>query len=164
MIQSNRNLYAILTWCLLPGFFSAPAQQESYTPQETPQTVREDFSENELQSFVKVNEKILKIQEESEQKMIHAIEAEGMSLDRFTEILESQRNPERETNASEAELVSFNKAAQFIINESQKTQTQLIATLEEEGIDVNTYHDILYAYQQSPNVQDKIHKIEQERN
>lgn len=157
-------MYAILTLCLLPGFYCATAQQQSYTPEETPQTVREDFSQNELESFVKVNEKILRIQEESEQKMLQAIETEGMSLERFTEILESQRNPERETNASEAELASFNKAAQFIINESQKTQMQLVATLEEEGIDVNTYHDILYAYQQSPNVQDRIHRIEQERN
>lgn len=166
MLKINRNLVqGMLAFSFFLVLYQARAQQQqSYQQQEIPETIREDFSQKELQSFVKANEKIMLIQQESEQKMLKAIEDEGMTVDRFTEILESQKNPEKESNASEQELQSFNKVAQFIINESQKTQMQLMTTLEQEGMDVNTYQDILYAYQQSPNVQDKIHKIEQEKN
>lgn len=163
--NSIKKTAGLLVFCLVLLSTTVIAQQEpQMQPEETTDSIREDFTEKELESFVKANEKIIQIQQESEQKIVKAIEDEGLSVERFTEILEAQQNPGKDVNASAEELQSFNKAAQVIITEGQKAQMQLLETLQQEGIDVDTYHDILYAYQQSPNVQDKIHKIEQERN
>lgn len=121
--------------------------------------VREDFSDDELKSFVKANEKVMAIQTEAEQKMIKAIEDEGLTLDRFNAILEEQRDPQRGTETSADELKSFNNAAQVILDENARVEQRMVSTIEQEGIDVETYKQIMLAYQQSPAIKTKVNKM-----
>jgi hypothetical protein len=120
---------------------------------------REDFSDKELRSFVKANEKVMAIQQESEQKMVNAIEGEGLTVERFHEILQSQRDPGSATAASAEELSSFNNAAQVIIEESRKAEGKMETSIKDAGIDIETYKEIMLAYEQSPDVQSKINKL-----
>lgn len=157
MFQCNKNIpFKWLVLGFLFGAFQVMAQEP--VPQEQ-QQARVDFSENELKSFVKANERIMEIQQESQQKMLKVIEEEGLTLERFNEILESQQDPQKQTNASEQEMQSFNNAAEFIIVEGQKVEQQLITTIEEEGLDVGTYQEILLAYQQNAGIQERVNKM-----
>lgn len=146
-----------------PGFETQQQQteqQESQQPETQPSIqLRNDFSDTELKSFVKVNEKVTVIQKESEQKMIKAIEDKGLTVNRFNEILELQRDPQKKTDASQEELTSFNSAAQVIIEENQKLEKQMTTSIEEEGMDIDTYKEIMIAYQQNPTIQSKINKL-----
>ena len=112
-----------------------------------------------FQSFIKANEKVVLIQEESEQKIVKTIEDEGLSVDRFNEILESRQNPEKKIDTSPEEITSFNSAAQVIISENRKTEEQMIILIEQEGIDVGTYQEIMIAYQQNPEIQKKVNDL-----
>jgi hypothetical protein len=153
-----RNSLAVLLFgfiCFLPT--AAIWAQES-TP-EPSVGIREDFSDDELKSFVKANEKVMAIQMESEQKMIEAIEDEGLTVERFNEILEQQRDPSRGTETSPEELTSFNNAAQMILQENDKIEKQMTTSVEEEGIDIATYKQIMVAYQQRPDLQARVHEI-----
>ena len=131
--------------------------QDTITPPST--ALREDFSDDELKSFVSANEKVMTIQMEAEQKMIKAIEDEGLTLDRFNQILEEQRDPQRGTKTSPDELKSFNNAAQVILAENARIEKQMASSIEDEGIDVETYKQIMVAYQQSPTVQSRVNKM-----
>ena len=141
--------------CLLPV---AAAWGQDATP-EPSVTLREDFSDDELKSFVKANERVMAIQMEGEQKMIKAIEDQGLTLDRFNQILEEQRNPTSETESTEQELKSFNNAAQAILQENARIEQQMTASIEEEGIDADTYQQIMLAYQQNPSIQSRVNKM-----
>lgn len=121
--------------------------------------IREDFSDVELRSFVKANEKVSAIQQQAEQKMIKAIEDEGLSVERFHEILEQQRDPSRTTETPVDELASFNNAAQVILDENERIEKQMTASIEDEGIDIETYKQIMLAYQQSPAIKTKVNKM-----
>lgn len=144
--------------CLLPA--SKAFAQEPETPPVPPSVqMREDFSDDELKSFVKANEKVMAIQLDGEQKMISAIEEEGLTVNRFHEILEQQRDPQKGGETSPDELKSFNNAAQVILEENAKIEEEMTSTLEEEGIDVETYQQIMLAYQQSPAVQERVNKL-----
>ena len=157
--------------CLQPvaTVWAQEAEQQETEQRETDQDIspapqpsiemREDFSDNELKSFVKANEKVTVIQMEAEQKMIKAIEDEGLSIERFNEILEQQRDPSRVGEPSVEELQSFNQAAQAILEENAKIEKQMTTSIEEEGIDIETYKQIMLAYQQSPAVQDRVNKM-----
>ena len=125
--------------------------------------VRDDFSDDELKSFVKASKKITSIQMETEQKMIKAIENEGLTVDRFHQILEQQRNATSGTETSAAELKSFNNAAQAIIQENRKVEQQMTASIEDEGIDIETYNQIMVAYQQNPGIQRKVDNLLEEQ-
>lgn len=151
---------ALSAWgllCLMSfACLSAVAQD---TTQQPSAEMRADFSDAELQSFVKANEKVMAIQLEAEQNMIKAIEDEGLTLDRFNRILEQQRDPERGSETSEEELKSFNDAAQVILLENARVEKQMTTSIEEEGIDIETYKQIMVAYQQNPVIQGKINKM-----
>ena len=156
--KKTRNAFALMLFgfmCLLP----AAAVWAQETSPEPSVGIREDFSDDELKSFVKANEKVMAIQMESEQKMIKAIEDEGLTVERFNEILEQQRDPSRSSETSAEELASFNNAAQIILQENEKIETQMTTSVEEEGIDIATYKQIMVAYQQRPELQTRVHEI-----
>jgi len=141
-------------------FGCATAASAQDTVPQPSNNMRSDFSDDELKSFVKANEKVMAIQMEGEQKMIKAIEDEGLTLDRFNKILEEQRDPQRtETETSPDELKSFNSAAQVILEENAKIEKQMSSTIEEEGIDIETYKQIMLAYQHNPAVQTRVNKM-----
>ena len=148
--------FALLMIVSLPATLKA----QDTVPQQQPSTeMRADFSDDELKSFVKANEKVMAIQMEGEQKMIKAIEDEGLSLDRFNQILEQQRDPQRGTETSQEELKSFNNAAQVILEENARIEKQMSSSIEEEGIDIETYKQIMVAYQQNRAIQSRVNKM-----
>ncbi|MTI28001.1 DUF4168 domain-containing protein [Fulvivirga kasyanovii] len=126
---------------------------------QSPTQVRDDFSKDELESFVDAYEEVQVIQEESDKQVMTAIESGDLTMERFNEILAQQQDPGKVSDASAEEMAAFNSAAQTIIKERQKVEMQMVDAIEEEGIDINTYQEIMIAYQQSPKVQKKINKI-----
>ena len=157
---------ALCTWVLV-GFISLTPIAGIWAQDSLPQPsteMREDFSDNELESFVKANEKVMEIQTEAEEKMIKAIEDEGLTLDRFNAILEEQRDPQRGTETSADELKSFNTAAQAILQENTRVEKEMTTTIEAEGIDIETYKQIMLAYQHNPVIQDRVNKLVKPQN
>lgn len=153
-------LLLCLTCLICTATVSAQQTDEQAVPSQAPSIeMREDFSDGELKSFVKANEKVTVIQMEAEQKMIKAIEDEGLSVERFNAILEQQRDPTRGSETSAEELQSFNKAAQTILEENEKIEKQMTTSIEEEGIDIETYKQIMLAYQQNPDIQNRVNKM-----
>lgn len=160
--MKKRNLAnAMLGWMLFAFICIIPvATVSAQAPAQEPSVgIREDFSDDELTSFVKANEKVSVIQMEAEQKMIKAIEDQGLSVERFNQILEQQRDPSRSTETSADELESFNNAAQEILEENARIEQEMTSSIEEEGIDIETYKQIMLAYQQSPKVQDRVNSM-----
>ena len=121
--------------------------------------LRDDFSDEELKLFIKANKKVSMLQAETEQKMTKVIEDEGLTVERFNQILEQQRDPSRASETSADELQSFNNAAQVILEENTRIEKEMTSSIEEEGIDIETYKQIMVAYQQNPDVQSRVNKL-----
>lgn len=157
---------AILGWLVIGLIYILPIAQASAqdTTSQPSTAIREDFSDDELKSFVKANEKVMAIQMEAEQNMVKAIEEEGLTVDRFHQILEEQRDPQRGTETSAEELKSFNNAAKVILEENAKVEEQMTTSIEEQGIDIETYKQIMLAYQQSPAIQSRVNGMVRDGN
>lgn len=123
--------------------------------------VREDYSDAELESFVNANEKVASIQQETEEKIIGKIEENGLTVDRFNQILQSQQDPsmKESVQATAEELAAFNTVAQSIVDENQKVRKQIESSIQEEGLNLATYEEMMVAYQYSPKVQERVHKL-----
>ncbi len=154
-ISSKVPIRLLVLFALLPEG-SIMAQDPTVQPSVE---IRDDFSDNELKSFVKASKKITTIQMETEQKMVKAIESAGLTVDRFHQILEEQRNPHGGTRTSAEELKSFNSAAQTIIHQNKEIEERMATSIEEEGIDIQTYNQIIVAYQQNPAIQTRVDKF-----
>ena len=156
----NEN-HVLLFPMLFIGAMLLLSAQGAWAQEPTQPTVevREDFSDKELKLFIKANEKVTAIQAETEEKMTKVIEDEGLTVERFNEILEMQRDPAKRTETPPEELTSFNNAAQVIIKENQKIEQQMAVSIEKEGINLDTYKEIMVAYQQSPKVQSRVNEL-----
>ncbi|NJN56399.1 MAG: DUF4168 domain-containing protein [Leptolyngbyaceae cyanobacterium SL_5_9] len=93
--------------------------------------------------------------------MLQIVEGQGLTPDRFNEIAEAQQNPEAapETEISEAELQSFEQAANEITTVRQQTQARFQEAVQSEGLEVEQFNQILAAVQQDPALQQEVEQI-----
>ena len=168
MYTLKLNAFAgkVLTLFLAATFFfsiNAMAQVPMQEGQQQ-QEVNTDFSDEELEDFVAVYVKASEIQQENETAMMQAIEEEDLELQRFNEILTARQNQEsvQDIDATVEELAAFNKAAEKIMQVQQEAQTEINKLIEDE-IGAEKYQQIAIAYQQSPEIQQKVNEMLQEK-
>ncbi|MGF1635723.1 MAG: DUF4168 domain-containing protein [Cyclobacteriaceae bacterium] len=134
----------------LPG---APA-----APQEN---IKTDFSDKDLMEFIECNKKLAVIQQESQVNMINAIESESLTVERYNEIMQvKQGNAEGVDEPSSTENEAFDKATEVVMVEQQKMSQVIEETVEKE-MGVEKFQNIYLAYQQDPNVKEKIESLMQ---
>ncbi|MDF9800237.1 TRAP-type mannitol/chloroaromatic compound transport system substrate-binding protein [Catalinimonas alkaloidigena] len=126
------------------------------------QPVKEDFTDEELKTFIQANKSVVQVQQAAEQKMMQAIEETDMDVNRFNEIATAQQDPQADAEASAEEMATFNEAAQKVMAVQRETQSEIAAAVEEEGMEFNEYRQIMMAYQNSPKVQEQITKLIEE--
>ncbi|MEK6476276.1 DUF4168 domain-containing protein [Catalinimonas sp. 4WD22] len=126
------------------------------------QPVKENFTDEELKTFIQANKSVVQVQQAAEQKMIQAIEETEMDVNRFNEIATAQQDPQADAEASADEMATFNEAAQKVMNVQRETQSEIAAAVEEEGMEFDEYRQIMMAYQNSPKVQQQITKLIEE--
>lgn len=144
--------FAFALFFTFGAFAQVPMQQQ--------QQVQTDFDRQELEKFVNVYIKSTEIQQGNEAEMIQAIEDEDLEINRFNEILTVQQNQQNveEINATAEEMDSFNKAAEKIMAVQQETQAEIEELIESE-MGTEKYQEIASAYQQSPEVQERVNGI-----
>jgi hypothetical protein len=141
-----------------------PQMQPQVQPQEPVQGIDETITDADLVTFVDVYVQVVEMQQEIEMAMMQAIEEENIAIERFNEILQARQNQQsaEEINASAEEMASFNNAAQKIMSVQQEAQVQMQEVIEEE-LGLEKYEQIVLAYQQSPEVQEKVNNILQQK-
>jgi len=159
----NLNTYRMQK---LKGFFLAVimlssvgvmAQAPNAMPQEP--ELKEDFKKEELQSFVKASSKIEMLQMGAQENMVKAVESEGLTVEKFNTMAQAQQDPEAKQTESTEDQEMFNKASQKIMDIQKEAGTEIQETIKKEGIDVQTYEQIMYAYQNSENVKGELDKV-----
>lgn len=133
-----------------PSTSIAQAQVKQSSPNVSPQ---------ELEQFAQAIQQMREIQIESRDQVSEAIEEEGLSKDRFREILQAQRNPEVETNASQAEMQQFESASQKLAEIQRDTQSQMKEAVESQGLEVPRFQQILSAVREEPNLQQQVQQM-----
>ncbi len=154
------NFFALMAVFAI-SFADVYAQDVPGTEQAQPQ-VKEDYTDEELKTFIQVNKSVAQVQQTAEQKMIQAIEEEEMDINRFNEIATAQQDPQADVEASDEEMQTFTKAAEKIMDVQRETQSEIAKVIESEGMEFTAYREIMMAYQNSPKVQEQVTKLVQE--
>lgn len=149
-ISKDINIFLFTVFSIL---FSNVAYAQVSSPQIP---VKENFKPEEIQSFIKANEKVVYLEKTSEDEMIKAVREEGFTVERFNEIAAAQQTPEKQVNIEQEELQSFNSVIQKVAGISKITENKMNASIEEEGLDVVTYQQIVLAYQNSAKVKHEV--------
>lgn len=162
--------YRLVTLSIMMLFFitsysAVNAQQPPAQQPPVQQNVPDiDVSEGELEKFVNAVDEVKDLQKNSQEKMINAIESEGLDANRFVQINNLQMNPEAEGSGdiSDEEMESFKKAKEKVDKMQKEMQDKQVKAIEDQGIDVQRYVEIAQAAQADPELRQKIQKMQSE--
>ncbi|MEX2511315.1 MAG: DUF4168 domain-containing protein [Cyclobacteriaceae bacterium] len=151
MTYSKFSKISIFSFLLSFGIFLAgTAQQQSVT-------VNTDFSDDDYDKFVKINADLIPMQMEIEEKMIGIVEDNGLEVNRFQALMQAQQQGNI-TDVSEdpEEIAKFNQAGQEVIKVQQESQEKLQNHITDNEMELKKFQEMSIAYQQSPEVKEKI--------
>lgn len=164
-LKLSKMMKKCLTVSVLGAFLltlsvATNANAQSTTPQQPTQqqAVKTDYPDSQLKLFLDVNQKLQPLQQSTQQNIIKSIESSGLTVDKFRTIAQSKQTGTNE-KISAADSTAFNKAAEDIMKEKNKADSQMVTVIKKEGMDLETFQGIAMAYQQSPEFQQKINKM-----
>ncbi len=156
MAQINYHRFTGCMVVLLLVFAATPAHGQFQQPPQPQQAI--DVSDEELQLFLDASLKAQEIQMELQMEMIAIVEDEGLEVQTYNDILEGLQmgaSPE-DMDMSTEEIEKFENASDQIGEIEEEMEVKLIATIEDEGMDLDRYQEIFAAIQTDPELQQKL--------
>lgn len=149
------RLFKFFACSLIVFFFSQQlsAQMPGGAPQQQQQA---DFSDDDLATFVKVQEEVGTVQEKAQEQMIGEIEGAGLDINTFNQIMQAEQNPNSEYSPSAEEKEKYEQIMPKVQEINQGMQEKAMQTMQEEGMDPQQYQQIMMAYQRDPEVKQRI--------
>jgi len=114
------------------------------------------ISDAELQKFAKAYTAVQELNNETQQKMVKAIEDAGMTVERYTEIQQTQQAPDQASEIPEAELATFQKATTAVQAHQNDFQKNIEKKVTDAGMEMTRYQEIMAQVQSDPKLQEKI--------
>jgi PBP1b-binding outer membrane lipoprotein LpoB len=149
---SKAILIIILFAFTITGAMSQMAPPDNYQHQTTGQ-----FTDEELKQFVSAAAKVIHLQEEGQIQMLSVIQENDITLERFNEmVIEAQTIGPENINATEEELVAFNNTLIDVQLIQVQLQESMISAIQEEGLQIDKYQDIMQAYEVDPEVKQRV--------
>jgi len=125
-----------------------------------------EVTDEELQQFANVVQKIEVMQQEVNQKMIDVVEDEGMDVQEFNRIMQVQQNPQMQgsdsIDISDESMAKFNSASEKLQTIQGESQQEFMQAIEEEGLDFQRYRQIAMSVQQDRSLMQKLRSMSQE--
>ncbi len=119
------------------------------------------FSDDELKGFANAFVQVMSIQQQGQMQMIEQIEEHDMTVQRFNEIyMQAMEMPMEDIEfESPEEMESFVGVSEEIEKIQVELEGVLIGTIEEEGLSIEKYEEIITEYQQNPELQARIQQL-----
>ena len=142
--------------------FGVTAQQ---LPQQQQPAAETNFTDEEIEKFVKINQEIMPIQEEMQDKMVASIEETGLDIDRFNELAQAmQAGDIKEASQDPQEIAKFNEAGQKVMEMNQEIGAEYQKRMTAHKMDPERFQQIMMAYQQSEEVRNKVDSLMADEN
>lgn len=125
-----------------------PAYSMGLSPNFHPilsQAMTPDFTDREINDFANAYRSIQTIKQDAEADMVEAVEAEGLSVEQFNTIVDNQLDTEGATltETSKEEEAQFEAAVDSIIAIRQSAELEMQSAIENEGISVEKFNQII---------------------
>jgi hypothetical protein len=158
LIKKCMSLSKIFSSLLMLSFllFSARTVAQQLPGQQLPAVP--EYSDEQLIAFVNIAQKIIPLQQESQEKMVGEIEEENLTVEQFNNIMNAFSAGEN-VNVPEQELESFNKALEGIQEIQIEYEEKIISTISEEGMEPEKYSEIIGNYQRDPELQMRVNAL-----
>ncbi len=155
MLNLKRNVHALL-FCagILTG--SATFAQTPQLPQQEQQKV--EVSDAELTKFAKAYQGIQMAEQESQKKMIAAVEAQDLEIAQFNEIHQAKMQ-NQEVTASKEDQKKHERAVETIEALQPEIQKHMEQIITEQGLSLERFQVIAVAMQADTTLQQRLQQL-----
>lgn len=132
------------------------AQTQPMTPQ---QKVEVDVDDNELTKFAEAFQEIRMINQQAQQKMVSAVEEEGLEIQQFNEMYKASMDPNQKVEASDKEKEKYESAVKSIEEMQSGIQEEMETAVSKKGFTTERYEKLAMALQTDKGLQQRLQKI-----
>jgi uncharacterized membrane protein len=165
-------LRTILTGSLMCAAFtiaSLPTQAQTQAP-ASPTPVPEqgaeqgteqstDVSNQEVQQFATALKQMRSIHEEAQAQAGQIIQEQGLTVQRFNEIIQSQQNPQSGASVSPEERQKFDQALAQITQIQQSTEQRMQEAIQSTGMNLQRFNQIFAIARQDQALKQRIEQV-----
>ncbi|WP_185958419.1 DUF4168 domain-containing protein [Fodinibius sediminis] len=147
---------------------SPQQQQQSPNPMGQLQQPAPDIevSDEEAETFVDAAMGAREVQMKARETMIGVIESEGLNIETYQKIAQSNQMGQQaqdSTNISDEQMEKFQNVSDSLQQVQGEIQQEVIAAVEEAGMEIQRFQQISQAAQQDPELRQKIQSKMQNR-
>jgi hypothetical protein len=156
--MSHKTYISKVVTIIVMMMFTVTTAMSQMTPPAQNQVQPNDrYSDEELKQFVSAAAKVINLQEEGQIQMLDVIRENDITLERFNEmVIEAQTIGPENINATEEELIAFNNTLIDVQIIQVQLQESMISAIQEEGLQIERYQDIMQAYELDPEVKSRV--------
>ncbi|HLT94534.1 MAG TPA: DUF4168 domain-containing protein [Membranihabitans sp.] len=144
---------SIIIALLLLGIVGMQAQ---VTAPEQPRILEsEEVSDQEVEQFVTALQEAQKVQQESQPKMIKAIEDEGLNTQQFVQAAQAMQQ-EGESGLNEEDQKKFDKVQEKVMKIQEEANEEIENKIQENNLTLEKFNQIYLSFQQKPALQKRI--------
>lgn len=142
---------------LLFGALAAQAQTQQPAPQSQPPAApATQISPEELQKFAQTVKQLQALDQQAQSAMLQAVEAQGLTKERFFEIYQSQQNPQASTELDSQEEQRFQQSLSQVQDIQEQTQAKMEQTVQAQGFEVPRFNQIMATVLKDPELQREV--------
>lgn len=138
--------------------------QQQMQPQQPEAPSPDEISDDELLTFAETSDAIRPIQEEAQMEMRGVIEEEGISIQRFQQLMMAMQNPQMadQVEMSADEEQSIQEMEPKLVEIESAAADEISSEIENQGLDVNRYQAIYMSLQQHPELMERLQAMMEE--
>lgn len=118
-----------------------------------------EISDSTLRVFANILPQVNQMQMQSQQEMVKKVQESGLDVQRFNEIAQSQQNPNQPSDATEAEMKSFQAAMKEVQAIQKNMNAQLQQVITSNGMSVSRFQEIAQAVNSDKALQQKVQQM-----
>lgn len=135
----------------------AASAQDAPAPVTQEQLDAVEFSDDELQKFIKANTAAVELQKEGREAVVSTIEEAGLTLDRFNELAQANREKKLDEVAKDdKEKSAFGDAVRAVVKLQPENKQKVDKAITDQGLTLEQYKKIHAAFQKDKAVQTKV--------
>ncbi len=148
------TLVAMATLLIAAGITVAQVQQQAPPPppQQPEFPTSADVSDDEILLLVSTINDLQPIEEKAQEKIGEALEEEGLTMERFQQMMMAMQNPQmaEEANVTDEEMAKLQTLQPALMQIQGEAEQEMIAKIEDNGFTLERYQGIIMGAQQDP--------------
>lgn len=159
LLLAGSSVFLLWLTSNLPAF--AQTEDPVTQTEEQAETLSEGVSSEELQQLAQALKQLQAIQDETEAEILQAIQDEGLSPQKYQEILQ-ESEAEVTSDLSAEQKQSFERAYEQVSQLQHEAESKMEQAVEAEGLEVERFNQLLAFIEQDPALLQQVQQLLQE--